>query len=163
MSMEEQDNEQQEALNPEDQSESTESEEVDVEALKAQAAKAEEYKKYADRMAIENKKLKQRPSEEITNTETTQIPDDISERLDRQELMIKGYSDDEVDFLMQNGGKVALGNPIVAEAIKGIRKTIKSKDATPSGTAKSPVFQQYSEKDLLKLPLDKFEEMVSQE
>lgn len=161
--MEEQDIEQQEALNPEEQSESTESEEVDVEALKARAAKAEEYKKYADRMAAENKRLKQRPSDDITNTETSSIPSDVTERLDRQELMIKGYSDDEVDFLMQNGGKAALANPIVTEAIKSIRNKAKSKEATPTGTGKSPIFQQYGEKDLWRMPLSELEDKVSQE
>jgi hypothetical protein len=138
--------------------ESTGSEEVDIEALKAQAAKADEYKSYADRVVKENKELKKK-SEPLT---TKQSSSDSDERFERLELKTEGYKSEEVDFLMQNGGRKALENPIVMAGIEAARKKQKSLDATPSGTGKSPVYQKFTEQDLKKMPLEDLEKIVPQ-
>lgn len=135
----------------------------ELEALRAKAAKAEEYKKYADRTNAEIKKLKRelKPTEEL---ETKQEPSYSDDRIERIELKAEGYSKEEIDQIMELGGARALENPLVKGAIDTMRRKAKSQDATPSGTAKSPIFKTFSEKDLrTTVPLDEFEKMVSQE
>src|SRR5438067_698522 len=75
------------------------------------------------------------------------------EKYDRLELKTDGYSSDEVETIMELGGPKALTNPIVKEAIVSLRKKAKSQDATPSGTAKSPIYQKFTERDLRTMPL----------
>ncbi len=132
-------------------------EEVDIETLKAKAEKADEYKKYADRVAAENAKLKKSKETLPTNDSS---PSD--ERFERLELKTEGYKGEEVDFLMQNGGRKALENPLVIAGIDAMRKKQKSTEATPSGTAKSAVYQKYTEQDLRKMSAEDLEKIVPQ-
>jgi hypothetical protein len=78
------------------------------------------------------------------------------------DLKTEGYKSEEVDFLMQNGGRKALDNPIVMAGIDAMRKKQKSQEATPSGTAKSAVYQKFTEADLKKMPLEELEKIVPQ-
>ena len=157
--MDEESNEQQEALIPDEEvaqeQEQPATEEVDIESLKQQAAKADEYKKYADRVTAENKKLKK-------DLPIKQSSPDSDERFERLELKTEGYSSDEVDFLMQNGGRKALENKIAMAGIEAIRKAKKSEQATPSGTGKSTVFQKYTEQDLKKIHVEELENIIPQ-
>ena len=154
-------NEQQEALIPTEevvpQEDTTVDQDVelDVEALKQKAEKADEYKKYADRVAAENKTLKK-------SLPTNQSSPDINERIERQDLRIEGYSKEEVEFLMQNGGQKALDNKLVLAGIEAMRKETKSKEATPSGTGKSAVYQKFTEQDLRKMPAEDLEKIIPQ-
>lgn len=100
---------------------------------------------------------KLKPKEDLT---TNKSSPNLEERLERQDLRIDGYSGDEVEFLMQNGGRKALDNPIVKEAIEALRKKKKSLEATPSGTAKSAVYQKYSEADLKKMSAEELEKIM---
>lgn len=156
--MSEQDTEQQEALIP-DEGQAQEPE-LDVEELKAKAAKADEYKGFAERTAAENKELKRKlQPQDLKTNEASPIPED---RLERQDLRIEGYSRDEVDFLMQNGGQKALDNPIVMAGIEAMRKKAKSTEATPSGTGKSTVYQKYTEQDLRRMSAEELEKIIPQ-
>lgn len=156
-------NEQQDALNLDEgtaqdtQTESTDSQ-VDIEELQARADKADEYKKYADRVAAENAKLKKSSKQEDLKTNESSTNSD--ERFERLELKTEGYKSDEVDFLIQNGGRKALENPIVMAGIEAMRKKQKSTDATPSGTAKSLVYQKYTEPDLRKMSAEELEKIL---
>ena len=130
--------------------------ELDIEALREKAAKADEYKKYADRVTAENKKLKK-------SSPTNESSQDADERFERLELKTEGYNSDEVDFLMQNGGKRALDNSIVIAGIEAIRAKVKSKNATPSGTGKSAVYQKFGERDLKNMSLSDLEKIIPQD
>lgn len=144
----------------ETESSTTESD-VDVETLKEQNRQLYERAKKAEAKA---KQLEGKPKAASTETnilrDNPSIPD---ERFDRLELKTEGYSSDEVETIMELGGKSALENPIVKKAIEVMRKEAKSKEATPSGTAKSPIYQKYSEKDLKTMPLEELEKIVPQE
>jgi hypothetical protein len=158
--MDEQSNEQQEALIPDEstnqQNDGVDQDvELDIEALKEKAAKADEYKKYADRVTAENKTLKKSSS-------TNQSPQDSDERFERLELQVAGYKGEEVDFIMRNGGKSALADPLVTGAIDTLRAKAKSQDATPSGTGKSYTYQKFGEKDLRKMSAEELEKIVPQ-
>ena len=148
--MDEQSNESQDTLIPDEETiqdieiGSTDSE-VDIEDLRNKAAKSEEYKRYADRVAAENKELKKRTTENLKTNESSSITREDFERL---ELKTEGYKVAEIDFLMRNGGKSALQDKLVLSAIESQRKSEKSQDATPSGTGKSAVYQKYTEDDL---------------
>lgn len=136
--------------------ETTVPDELDAEALKAELEKTRAEKdlqhKRATKAEAELKKLKP-----LT---TNQSSPDSDERFERLELKTEGYKSEEVDFLMQNGGRKALDNPMVMAGIESLRKKAKSVDATPAGTAKSPVYQKYTEQDLRKMSLDDLEKIM---
>jgi len=155
-------NEEQVTLEPEQETTPEESVEVeDLDQIKATAAKANEFKGFAEKTAIENKELKKKlkalegkPSVESPNAD---------ERFERLELKTEGYSREEIDFIMQNGGSKVLENKdnnLVLDAIEASRKKKKSLDATPSGTNKSPVFQRYSQDDLNGMSLADLEKII---
>lgn len=141
---------------PVQEPETVEPEQPDAEALKAELERVQAEKdlqhKRATKAEAELKKLKTSP---------TNNPDS-DERFERLELKTEGYKSDEVDVLMQNGGRKALDNPIIMAGIEAMRKQAKSKDATPSGTGKSTVYQKYTEQDLKKLPLEELEKIIPQ-
>lgn len=132
--------------------------EPDAEALKAELERVKAEKdlqhKRATKAEAELKKLKP-----LT---TNQSSSDSDARFERLELKTEGYKSEEVDFLMQNGGRKALENPIVMAGIEAMRKKQKSQDATPSGTAKSAVYQKYTEQDLRKMPAAELEKIIPQ-
>ncbi len=147
---------------PDDQGEQTQesTEEVDVVALQAENARlqkiAQDQKGRADKAEIQLKKAKQ-PQQEASNSPIS------DEKYERLELKIAGHSEDEVNSIMDLGGLKALDNPLVKEAIAIQRRKSKSQDATPSGTAKSPIFQKFSERDLRNMPLAELEKIIPQE
>lgn len=140
------------------ESSTEESTDVDVEALKAENTRLEkvarDQKGRADKAEIQLKKAK------MPQTETNQISDEKYERLD---LKTDGYKSEEVELIMELGGKKVIDNPVVKEAIANLRRKAKSQEATPAGTAKSPVFQKYSEQDLKRMPLSELEKIVPQD
>lgn len=133
--------------------------EVDVEALKAEnerlAKVAKDQKGRADKAEILLKKQKKEPQIEINS-----ISDEKYERL---ELKTDGYSSEEVETIMELGGSKALENPIVKEAIATMRKKAKSQEATPSATAKSPIYKNLSERDLQGMSLAELEKIIPQQ
>lgn len=82
------------------------------------------------------------------------------ERLDRIELMQEGYSKEEVDTIMELGGRSMLNNPIVKGAIQVIRQQEKSKNASQNLSSKSPVFKKYTQDDLNKLSASEMEKVL---
>ena len=103
--------------------------------------------------AILDRKSKDKPS-------INPVSPNIEERLERQDLRIEGYSNEEVDFILKNGGRPALSNEFVKGAIETMRNKRKSVEATPESGGKSPVFRKYTERDLRNMPLDKLEEIL---
>src|ERR1700687_5475925 len=127
---------------------------VSAEEFAALKAKADESKGFAARVAAENKRLKK---ELKSRTEPTELnSDDIKEpttslseeRFERLELKTDGYSDAEIEQIMELGGKTALQNPILKEGLAVQRKKAKSQEATPAGTAKSPGYEGTTNKDI---------------
>lgn len=135
----------------------TSDEELDPVALKAErdAAIAERDLQHK-RATKAEAKLKEKP---LTTNESSTNSD---ERFERLELKTEGYNSDEVDFLMQNGGRKALENSIAMAGIEAIRKKAKSTEATPSGTGKSAVYQKFTEPDLKKMSAEELEKIIPQ-
>ncbi len=143
---------------PVQETESGEPDGQDVEALKEAHAKAiaerDLQHKRATKAEAELKKLKP-----LTTNESSSSSD---ERFERLELKTEGYNSEEVDFLMQNGGRKALENKIAMAGIEAMRKSAKSTEATPSGTGKSAVYQKFTEADLKKMPAEELEKIIPQ-
>lgn len=101
-------------------------------------------------------------NQENLSTNRQSAPDSPITRTDyeRLELKTEGFNSSEIDFLMQNGGKKATENPIVMAGIEALRKKNKSLEATPAGTAKSPVYQKFTSEDLRKMSAEELEKIV---
>lgn len=115
--------------------------------------------KERDELKEKNAKLYAR----IKKAEPLKTNSNSDERFERLELKTDGYKDDEIDFLMRNGGKQALKDKLVLSAIEAQRNKIKSQNATPSGTGKSAVYQKFTESDLKNMPLDELEKIIPKE
>lgn len=74
--------------------------------------------------------------------------------------MQEGYSREEVDTIMELGGRKMLDNPIVKGAIQVIRQQEKSKNASESLASKSPVFKKYTSEDLSKMSSSDMEKVL---
>src|SRR5437879_2995824 len=97
----------------------------DVEQLKTTNQKLYARAKKAE---AENKELKAKvPNEQVPLNPNPSLKTD-DERFERLDLKTDGYSGDEVDFIMQNGGRKALANSYVKEAIASARRKAKSED-----------------------------------
>lgn len=133
----------------------TNQEEPDVETLKAQLELAKTEKdlqhKRATKAEAELKKLKPL---------TTNSSDSDRDLL--VDLRLEGHSKAEAEFILRNGGRSALEDPLVMGAIETARKKTKSVDATPSGTAKSAVYQKYTEPDLRRMSEAELEKILPQ-
>jgi|SRR6185312_708636 len=109
-------------------------------------------------------KAVKKPTQQSTQTnQTNQSSSSPDERFERQDLRIDGYSNDEVDFIMRNGGKQALQDKLVIAAIETMRKETKSKEASPSGTGKSYTYQKFGERDLKRMSAEELEKIIPQD
>jgi hypothetical protein len=86
--------------------------------------------------------------------------------LEKLNLRMDGYSKEEVDFIMRNGGANAITDEFVTAGIKALRdkkqKEAKSEEANPSISSKSPIFKKYSEEQIKDMPLAELEKLVKQ-
>lgn len=141
----------------------TNSESEDPETLKAKIAELEEKNKqlYA-RVKKTDKPVKEQSKENLTTNKSSSEPPVTRAEIERLELKTEGYTTDEVDFLMQNGGRQALKNEIAMAGIEAMRKKRKSVEATPSGTGKSAVYQKYTAQDLRKMSAEDLEKIIPQ-
>lgn len=103
-------------------------------------------------------------TQETTTTETPAASAVDDKKIERLELKIDGYSEDEVDFIMANGGRAALSSPLVKTAIEASREKAnaekKSEDASPESSPKSPVFKQYTQEQMANMSSDELEKIL---
>ncbi len=151
------DSQQDEAIVQDQELESTDSE-VNAADLVEKNKQLYERVKKAEAKAKELEKYK--PKEIL---QTNQSSSDSDERFERLELKTEGYSTEEVNFLMRNGGRKALEDSIAMAGIEALRQKAKSQNATPSGTAKSAVYQKYTERDLKSMSAEELMKIVPQE
>jgi len=124
-------------------------EEVDTDTTDYKALYEEERKK---KNKYKNKLLSitstEKPkSEPITKTRST---DDSWKA--RMELKVEGYDDEAIDFILKNGGKKALENQYVVQAVEAI-KTKKIAEAATLGEQgqKSGIEKRFSQQEFAKL------------
>jgi hypothetical protein len=83
---------------------------------------------------------------------------DSSQWQERMELIARGYTDEsELDFIMGNGGKKALENPFVKDALQ-VRRDQRSAEATVTmnNDAKSFVERTYTQAEIAKMSADEY-------
>ncbi len=152
--MSEQDTELQDSQNltePEVQvQETSPSEEVDWKA------RAEEIEEKNKQLYARLKKQEQKPEE----PKLTNAAPETDAKFERLELKTDGYNTEEVDFLMQYGGKEALANKFVQKAIEVMRKEAKSAQATPDGGAQSPIYKKYTRDELNAMSVEELEKLL---
>jgi hypothetical protein len=117
--------------------------------LFARAKKAEEELKTLKSQPKQEQPLPTNPSQFATKQD-----------LERIELAAKGYSDEEVEFVMRNGGKKSLNDDLVKAAIDARRAKAKSEDATPQSSPKSPVYKKFTQDELASMPLSELEKII---
>lgn len=122
----------------------------DVEALKANNAKL--YARLKKTEAALKAVTGEEPQPQINHS-----PDD---KLTRLELKTDGYKNEEIDFIMKNGGPSAVNDPFVKAAIDVMRSKSKSEDAIPEGSPKSPVYQKFTEQDLQNMSTAELEKLI---
>lgn len=93
--------------------------------------------------------------------ETKGVDPELSERLERQDIRIAGYSEDETDYIMKNGGKSALQDKFVMAAINSLREQKKAEDAMVTGdTAKSEIEKKVSKDQFAGMSGDEMEKFI---
>lgn len=69
----------------------------------------------------------------------------------RMELKVEGYSEEETDFIIKNGGKKALDNQYITSAIETMRERKKAEAAMVDVSSKSESEKRYSPEEFSKL------------
>jgi len=83
-------------------------------------------------------------------------------KFERLELKVDGYNDQEVDFILKNGGKKALENPFITKAIEGIREQKRAENATVEEGSKSTTEKRFSPQEFSKLTAAEQEKVLSE-
>lgn len=82
------------------------------------------------------------------------------QELEETRLAARGYNDDEIRFIMRNGGSEALNDKYVQASLKTMRDEQETTDATPSGEKKSPVYKNYTADELQGMSSKELEKLV---
>lgn len=104
----------------------------DYDTLLAQKKELEAKYKKVDGARLHYKTKLEKLSEKQTEAkpQANQQPAQNNTDIERLSLEVKGYSDDEIDFIMQYGGKKSLENPIVKLGIEKYREDKRNQEAT---------------------------------
>ena len=98
----------------------------------------------------------------LKNDESKPEPKETSNtKMERLELKVDGYSDDEVELIFELGGKTALKNPIVQKAVAQLReenKLAKATDIKSSGGASKE--KVYTDSDLREMTPAELEKKI---
>ena len=98
---------------------------------------------------------------EQTKEVSKQVSPELEEKIANLELKTDGYSESEIAFIKANGGRQALENPYVKEAINAIRQQKTAEEAVISmETNKSDIERKYTEKELEAMPIEELEKAL---
>jgi len=89
-----------------------------------------------------------------------------SRELELVNLRLDGYSEEEAQFIMSNGGRSAKENQFVKAGIDALRAAKKQEEssvnASPAVTPKSPVFKKHTEAELKGMKTEDLEKLLKQ-
>lgn len=140
-----------------DDEETTFQDTEDVEELKAELARKNQ--------AVRDLTIRAKKAEaKAKQTKSATVADDaLLERLERQDIRIAGYNDEETDFIMKNGGKAALDSKFVQAAIENLREKSRAEQASITGdTAKSEIEKRMSKDQFAGMNADEMETFIRQ-
>jgi hypothetical protein len=139
-----------------DVQESTDSQDKDAEIAKLRAI--------AQRRKEQLDELKAKADKEPELQVKKEAPLAEDKKLERLELKVEGYKDNEIDFLMEYGGKRAVTNPIIKQALANLREQEQAELATQGeGSTKSGTRGGYAPEDLNKMPIDELIKLAKKE
>lgn len=115
----------------------------------------EELKKKEAEIAKLNRLLKKK--EKATDS-TQEVP--TSKEIEKLRLEIKGYDDDQVNFLMSVGGLKALSNPAVKRVADAMKEEQKQLQAQASSKSQGKSSKTYSQAEINAMPLAKLEQLI---
>lgn len=131
----------------------------EVKQLLARVKKAEaKNKKLREALADDEEET---PQKQNINKETNSS--DLDERFERLELKGDGYTKDEIDYIMKNGGQSALEDPYIKKTIDVMRDERQSDDAVPDAGAKSAVYKKYTHSDIKGMSEAELEKIIPRE
>jgi hypothetical protein len=127
----------------------------DAEALKAELAKKSDAIRQLTARAKAAEELVKK-SRETSKTVETQAPVSTDYRDEVYDLRLDGYSREEAQFIMKNGGRKALeDNNYVKVAIETLREQKKAEQAIPDiESGKSDIERKYTPEQLEKMPME---------
>jgi hypothetical protein len=127
----------------------------DTEALKAELAKKQDaIRQLTARAKAAEEAVKK--SRETLKPKEPQAPVSTDYRDEVYDLRLDGYSREEAQFIMKNGGRKALEeNNYVKVAIETLREQKKAEQAIPdTDTGKSDIERKYTPEQLEKMPME---------
>jgi alcohol dehydrogenase class IV len=83
-----------------------------------------------------------------------------NKEIERLRLEIKGYEDDQIDFIMSIGGVKALNNPAVKKVADAMKEEKSQLNAQATSKSQSKGSRTYSQAELQAMPLDKLESLI---
>jgi hypothetical protein len=83
-----------------------------------------------------------------------------NKEIERLRLEIKGYEDDQIDFIMSIGGVKALSNPAVKKVADAMKEEKSQLNAQATSKSQSKGSRTYSQAELKAMPLDKLEALI---
>lgn len=96
-----------------------------------------------------------------TNGQQTTVKND-DERFERLELKTEGYTSDEINFILKNGGRQALEDPYVKMAIDTAREERKTAESIAMNvSSKSAIERKYSQAELASMSADDMEAVLT--
>jgi len=127
----------------------------DAEALKAELAKKSDAIRQLTARAKAAEELVKK-SRETSKTVETQAPVSTDYRDEVYDLRLDGYSREEAQFIMKNGGRKSLeDNNYVKVAIETLREQKKAEQAIPDiESGKSDIERKYTPEQLEKMPME---------
>jgi hypothetical protein len=141
-----------------------ENEEQDLEKkLKEYKAQKEHYKGKVEKLesALEDSDGEDDTSSDNITRQSSGGQD--GDKLERIELKVEGYDDEEIDFIMRNGGKDAVDDPYVQNAIEGIREEKEAEEASEAASDSGgggEVVKGYTQEDLQDMSREELEEIL---
>lgn len=140
-----------------------EEESNDTPSEDAETLKETNRKLYA-RLKDAESKLKAKKESPVTEAKSearATVPQSSNEHIERLELKVDGYADEEIAEIMKLGGKKVLENKIVRKAIDDLKaQRIAESAQVDSSSATSDFSRKYSQADLAKMSVKELEEIL---
>lgn len=142
----------------------TENDEQELDEIQDKDAEIAKLRAINERRKAKIESLKGQIVKEVPIVEKKEAPLSDDNKYERLELKIEGYKDNEIDFLMEYGGKKAMANPIIKQAISVMREQDESENAVNGeGKTKSGIKGGHSPDDLKKMSIEQLTKLAKEQ
>jgi len=130
--------------------------------LQEYKAQKEHYKEKYEK-AIDALEPDSDDEDDTSSQDITRQSSDGDEWRERMELKVEGYDEDEINFIMRNGGKDAVEDDYVQSAIEQMREEKEAKqasDAASDSGGGAETVKGYTQEDLQDMSKEELEEIL---